>query len=61
MKSASNRTFYIIAIAIIVIGFILFGGGYWIKGMMHKSMSLGIANWNWTQILISIGLGMLIG
>jgi LPXTG-motif cell wall-anchored protein len=61
MKAANNRTVYIIVIAIIIVAFILFGGGHWMNGMMHESMSTGMSNWNWTQILISIGIGFALG
>jgi hypothetical protein len=31
------------------------------QGMMHGSNSIGTDNWNWLQILISLGLGILLG
>jgi formate-dependent nitrite reductase membrane component NrfD len=31
------------------------------QGMMHGSGSTGMANWNWFQILISFGIGIIIG
>jgi hypothetical protein len=31
------------------------------QGMMHGSNSTGTDNWNWVQILISLGLGILLG
>jgi uncharacterized protein YneF (UPF0154 family) len=61
MKPANNTTFYIIVIAIIIIAFLLLGGGHWINGMMYENRSIRMANWNWTQILISMGIGILIG
>lgn len=59
---ASNRTaIYLIALVVIVVAFLLLGGGTWMSGMMHGSRSLGMANWNWAQILVSLILGFLIG
>jgi len=31
------------------------------RGMMHGDNSMGMNNWNWTQILIGIGVVCLIG
>ena len=61
-RITTNRTaLYLIAFVVIIVAFLLLGGGPWIKGMMHGSRSLGMANWNWAQILISFGLGFLLG
>ena len=58
----TNKTaIYIIAIVVIIVAFLLLGGGPWMRGMMHGSRSMGMANWNWAQILISLGLGFLLG
>jgi hypothetical protein len=60
--SSSNRTVaYVIAIAVIIIAFLLLGGGPWMRGMMHGGRSMGITHLNWTQILIGFGLGFLLG
>jgi hypothetical protein len=59
---ATNRTaIYLIAVLIIVVAFFLLGGGTWMTGMMHGNRSLGMANWNWSQILISLTIGFLVG
>jgi len=58
MSTRKNTTaIYIIAIVVIVVAFFLLGGGPWIKGMTHGSIS----NLHWGQILISLGLGFLLG
>lgn len=61
MKATSNNTIYIIVIALIIIVILLLGGGSWMNGMMHGGRYSGYNSWNWTQILISIGIGFLIG
>ncbi len=53
--------YYLIAVAVIVIAFLLLGGGAWIKGMGHSNGSMGTISLRWGQILISLGLGFLLG
>jgi hypothetical protein len=61
-RITSNTTaLYLIALVVIIAAFLLLGGGPWVRGMMHGSRSMGIAYWNWTQILISLALGIIIG
>jgi hypothetical protein len=58
----NTRTlYYVIAFAVIVIAFLLLGGGPWIKGLGHGNGSMGMTNLRWGQILISLGLGFLLG
>jgi H+/Cl- antiporter ClcA len=58
----SNRTTtYIIAAVVIIVAFLLLGGGHWMSGMMSRHSSLGMSGWNWPQILVSLGLGFLLG
>ncbi len=52
---------YIIAVIIILVAFLLLGGANWIKGMHGGGGSSGMGNLQWTQILIGLGLGFLIG
>jgi hypothetical protein len=60
--SARNTTaLYIIAIVVIIVFFLLLGGGAWLKGVSHAGRSMGLVHWNWVQILISIGIGFLLG
>jgi hypothetical protein len=62
MTRRDTRTmYYVVAIAVIVIAFLLLGGGPWIKGMGHGNGSMGMSNLRWGQILISLGLGFLLG
>jgi len=61
MTRRETRILYIVgAIAIIVIAFLLLGGTSAIKGIDHGG-SMGITNLRWGQILISLGLGFLLG
>ena len=60
--NSRNRTaYYIIAILVVVIAFILLGGGDWLKGMTHGSRSSGVGNLQWVQIIISLAIGFVIG
>jgi hypothetical protein len=60
--SISNQTIYIlIAVAVVIVVFFLLGGGPWIRGLTHGHGSTGIAHLNWVQILISLGIGFLLG
>ena len=31
------------------------------NGMMHENMSTNMSSWNWGQIVISAGLGLILG
>jgi hypothetical protein len=53
--------YYVVAIAIIVIAFLLLGGGPWLRGLGHGHGSMGMTSLHWGQILISLGLGFLLG
>ena len=53
--------YYVIAVVVIIVAFFLLGGGPWIKGLGHGSSSMGMTNLHWGQILISLGLGFLLG
>jgi len=63
MSTRRNTTaiYYGLAVVVIIVAFLLLGGGPWIKGMMHGSGSTGMAQLNWGQILVSSGLGFLLG
>jgi hypothetical protein len=53
--------YYLIAAAVIVIAFLLLGGVPWMQGMGHGNGSMGTVSLRWGQILISLGLGFLLG
>jgi hypothetical protein len=62
MTRRETRILYIVvAIVVIVIAFLLLGGGPWIKGLGHGNGSMTMTNLRWGQILISLGLGFLLG
>ena len=62
MSIKRNTTvIYILAFAVIVMAFFLLGGGPWIKGLAHGSRGISVSNLHWGQILISLGLGFLLG
>ena len=62
-KRISTNAIYLIAIAVIIVAFLLLGGGPWIRGLIHhtRPMGGGMAQWNWVPILISLAVGFLIG
>jgi len=43
------------------VAFLLLGGGTWITGLTHGSSSIRATDLHWGQILISLGLGFLLG
>jgi hypothetical protein len=58
----SNRTaLYLIAVVVIIVAFLLLGGGPWMTGMMHRGRSMGSVHLNWIQIFIGIVIGFLLG
>jgi len=62
MTRRETRILYIVgAIVIIVIAFLLLGGTSALKGIGNGSGPGGMNNLRWGQILISLGLGFLLG
>jgi hypothetical protein len=59
--ATSNGTVYIIALVVIVVAFLLLGGWQWMLNLSHGNGSLGMHNWNWATILISGGIGFVLG
>jgi H+/Cl- antiporter ClcA len=57
----STSVIYIIALVVIIVAFLLLGGASWMRGMMHENHSMNTMGWNWTHILISLGIGFLLG
>jgi len=60
-RKETRTIYYVVAISVIVIAFLLLGGGPWLRGMGHGYGSMGMTNLRWGQILISMGLGFLLG
>jgi uncharacterized protein YneF (UPF0154 family) len=58
---SSNATLYIIAILVIIVAFLLLGGGPWIRSSMHGSRSMGTGNLQWLQIIVSLVIGFVLG
>jgi hypothetical protein len=61
IPSTNTTVIYFIAFMVIVVAFLLLGGGTWVKEMIHESKSLHIVNWDWIEILVGFGLGFLLG
>ena len=62
MTQLSRKTLtYIIAILVIVVAFLVLGGGAWMTGMMHDGRSMNMNDLKWVQILISVGVGFVLG
>jgi hypothetical protein len=57
----NSTAIYVIAIVVIIVAFLLLGGGPWVRGMMHGNGSMGMSHLNWAQILISLVIGFLLG
>jgi hypothetical protein len=57
----NTAVIYILAFVVILMAFFLLGGGPWIKGIAHGSRTMSMSNLHWGQILISLGLGFLLG
>jgi len=61
IATINTTALYLIVFAVIIIAFLLLGGGQWMRGMMHGGRSMGMANLNWAQIMIGTVIGFLIG
>ena len=61
IASINTTAIYIIALVAVLVAFLLLGGGQWLKGLSHGSSSMNMANLNWLQIIISLGIGFLLG
>ena len=55
-KTKNNTALYLIAIAVIVVAFLLLGGGTWTRGMMHGNWSTGMAHWCGFRLLLAWAL-----
>lgn len=60
-RTKNNTILIIIVFCVIIVAFFLLGGEAWIKGLSHGSRPSGMANLKWVQILISLGIGFLLG
>lgn len=68
MNTKSNRSL-IIAFVVVIVLFLLFGGGAMTSGMMNSGMHTGLnengwmsnRGWMWFPTLITLGIGIIIG
>jgi len=62
MTQLSRKTLtYVIALLVIVVAFLLLGGGAWMTGMMHNGRSMDMNDLKWVQIVISLVIGFVLG
>ena len=61
IASINTTAIYIIALVAIIVAFLLLGGGQWIKGLSLGTRSINMADLNWLHIIISLGIGFLLG
>jgi hypothetical protein len=64
MKSTTNSPL-VIAFSVVVVLFLLFGGGAMTGGMMKNGMSgngwMAERSWMWTPAFFALGLGIVLG
>jgi len=65
LMNATNKTALVIAFVVVVVLFLLFGGGAMTGatlsgGMMGRGMMGGIS-WMWIPTLLTLGIGILLG
>jgi hypothetical protein len=60
-RRETQIVYYVVGIAVIVIAFLLLGGGPWLRGLGHGHGSMGMTSLRWGQILISLGIGFILG
>lgn len=58
--NSTNKTALVIAFVIVVVLFLLFGGGAMTGGTMSGGMMGGIS-WMWIPTLLTLGIGILLG
>lgn len=59
-RSSKNTLVYIIVALVILVIFFMLGGTDWFRGT-HLNRSIGTSHWNWSQILVSLGVGLVLG
>lgn len=60
-KKSKNTVTYLIALAVIIVAFLLLGGKEWLTGLGHGQGGFQLASLEWAQILISLVVGFLLG
>jgi hypothetical protein len=65
LMNATNKTALVIAFVIVVVLFLLFGGGAMTGGTMSGGMMgsgmMGGISWMWIPTLLTLGIGILLG
>jgi hypothetical protein len=63
--NTKNNSPLVIAFVVVLVLFLLFGGGAMTGGMMNDGVQgngwMGERSWMWTPTLITLGLGIVIG
>jgi hypothetical protein len=60
--NVSKTTIYIIAVVVIIVAFVLLGGGTWLQGIGHRGgRTLDMSQINWVQVLIAMAIGFVLG
>jgi hypothetical protein len=64
--NATNKTALVIAFVVVVVLFLLFGGGAMtggaaLTGGMMRSGTMGGISWMWIPTLLTLGIGILLG
>jgi hypothetical protein len=64
--NATNKTVLVIALVVVVVLFLLFGGsamtaGTLTGGMMGSGRMMGGISWMWIPTLLTLGVGILLG
>lgn len=60
IKASSATLIYVIIALMIIVLILILGGSDWLRSS-QLNQSLGVSNWNWTQIIVSIGIGFGLG
>lgn len=61
INASNNMALYLFATLAVIVAFLLLGGWPLLKNLVANGGSLGNANLNWPQILVSLGIGIIIG
>ncbi|MDY0253812.1 MAG: hypothetical protein RBR30_05315 [Tenuifilaceae bacterium] len=60
IKASRTTLVYVIIALMIIVLILILGGSDWLRSS-QLNQSFGVSNWNWTQIIVSIGVGFGLG